>query len=180
MNIFFLSDEPNEAAKMACDRHSIKMILESAQMLSTGLRQHGYDESKHEDLDPRFEKWVYGITHAKHPSTIWAGKTRANFEWLVEHALALCREYTARYGKFHKSEEILYCCADLKHWIPAGSLTVPPKCMGLEYKVGGSNWKDVVASYRKYYRYGKGYMNKGKGPQWNKIPTRRPSWFKSA
>jgi len=44
MNIFFLSEEPNEAAKMACDRHSIKMILESAQMLSTGLRQHGYDE----------------------------------------------------------------------------------------------------------------------------------------
>ena len=75
MNIFFLSDEPNEAAKMACDRHSIKMILESAQMLSTVLRQHGYDESKHEDLDPRFEKWIYGITHAKHPSTIWSGKT---------------------------------------------------------------------------------------------------------
>ena len=49
------------------------------------------------------------------------GKTRANFEWLVEHALALCREYTARYGKFHKSEEILYRCADLRDWIPAGS-----------------------------------------------------------
>jgi len=177
MNIFFLSEEPNEAAKMACDRHSIKMILESAQMLSSVLRQHGYDEKTHEDLDSRFEKWIYGITHAKHPSTIWSGKTRANFDWLLEHALALCREYTARYGKFHKSEEILYRCGDLRDFIPEGSLTVPPKCMGLEYKVGTSNWADVVSSYRKYYRLGKNYMNKGNGPQWKKIPSRKPSWF---
>lgn len=167
MNIFFLSEEPNEAAKMACDRHSIKMILESAQMLSTVLRQHGYDG----------DTYIYGQTHVKHPSTIWAGKTRANFDWLLEHALALCREYTARYGKFHKSEEILYRCGDLRDFIPEGSLTVPPKCMGLEYKVGDSNWKDVVASYRKYYQLGKNYMNKGNGPQWKKIPSRKPSWF---
>ena len=135
MNIFFLSADPEEAAQMSCDRHSIKMILESAQMLSTVLRQHGYDEKTHEDLDPRFEKWIYGITHAKHPSTIWAGKSLANFDWLLSHSLALCREYTHRYGKFHKSEEILYRCAELRErYIPAGSLTIPPKCMGLEYK----------------------------------------------
>ena len=168
MNIFFLSADPEEAAQMSCDRHSIKMILESAQMLSTVLRQHGYDG----------ETYIYGMTHVKHPSTIWAGKTLANFEWLLSHSLALCREYTHRYGKFHKSEEILLRCGELREqYIPAGSLTVPPKCMGLEYKVGGSNWSDVVASYRKYYRYGKGYMNKGKGPQWNKVPSRKPMWF---
>ncbi len=178
MNIFFLSADPEEAAQMSCDRHSIKMILESAQMLSTVLRQHGYDEKTHEDLDPRFEKWIYGITHAKHPSTIWAGKSLANFDWLLSHSLALCREYTHRYGKFHKSEEILYRCAELRErYIPAGSLTIPPKCMGLEYRIGGSNWNDVVASYRNYYRHGKGYMNKGKGPQWNKVPSRKPKWF---
>ena len=61
--------------------------------------------------------------------------------------------------------------------VPAGSLTVPPKCMGLEYKIGESNWDDVVASYRNYYRKGKSYMNKGKGPQWNKIPSRKPQWY---
>ena len=100
------------------------------------------------------------------------------FDWVLTHALALCREYTHRYGKFHKSEEILYRCADLRdEYIPAGSLTVPPKCMGLEYKIGESNWDDVVASYRNYYRKGKGYMNKGRGPQWKKIPSRRPQWF---
>ena len=180
MNIFFLSADPEEAAEMSCDRHSIKMILESAQMLSTSLRLHGYDEQTHEDLDSRFEKWIYGITHVNHPSTIWTSLNLSNFDWVLAHALALCREYTARYGKFHKSEEILLRCGALRErHIPAGSLTVPPKCMGLEYKIGDSTWDDVVASYRNYYQKGKTYMNKGKGPQWNKIPARQPSWFLS-
>ena len=168
MNIFFLSADPEEAAEMSCDRHSIKMILESAQMLSTSLRQHGYDG----------EEYIYGSTHLNHPSTIWTAKNLSNFDWVLTHALALCREYTHRYGKFHKSEEILLRCGELRErYIPAGSLTVPPKCMGLEYKIGESTWDDVVASYRNYYQKGKTYMNKGKGPQWNKIPTRQPSWF---
>jgi len=61
MNIFFLSTDPAEAAEMSCDRHSIKMILESAQMLSTALRLHGYDG----------DEYIYGKTHISHPSTIW-------------------------------------------------------------------------------------------------------------
>lgn len=63
MNIFFLHSCPLDSAKDSCDRHSIKMILESAQMLSTVLRQHGYEGDD-----------IYGMTHVKHPSTIWAGK----------------------------------------------------------------------------------------------------------
>ena len=77
-----------------------------------------------------------------------------------------------------KVRKSCYRCAELRErYIPAGSLTIPPKCMGLEYRIGGSNWNDVVASYRNYYRHGKGYMNKGKGPQWNKVPSRKPKWF---
>ena len=40
---------------------------------------------------PDLKSGFMDITHAKHPSTIWAGKTRANFDWLLEHALALCQ-----------------------------------------------------------------------------------------
>mgnify|MGYP003627870862 FL=1 len=168
MNIFFLSADPIEAAEMSCDRHSIKMILESAQMLSTSLRLHGYDG----------EEYIYGSTHVNHPSTIWTGKTLANFNWVLTHAFGLCKEYTQRYGKIHKSEAILELCASLsQRYIPIGSLTVPPKCMGDKYKIGQTTWEDVVSSYRNYYRNGKGYMNKGNGPQWNKIPSRKPKWF---
>jgi len=170
LNIFFLHSEPKAAAKDACDRHSIKMILESAQMLSTVLRQHGYEGDD-----------IYGMTHVKHPSTIWASMNRDNFNWLLSHAFALCEEYQYRYGKVHKSKAILERCDDLcDFYIPKGLLTVPPKCMGDEFKVGGEDWESVVASYRKYYREGKTYMNRGNGPQWRKKPERCPSWFSSS
>lgn len=33
MNVFFLADTPDEAALYHCDKHVIKMVLESAQLL---------------------------------------------------------------------------------------------------------------------------------------------------
>ena len=38
MNIFYVDKDPKTAAKMMCDKHIIKMILESAQMLCTAKR----------------------------------------------------------------------------------------------------------------------------------------------
>ena len=38
MNIFYLDKRPDDAAKMHCDKHCVKMILEYAQMLSTAHR----------------------------------------------------------------------------------------------------------------------------------------------
>ena len=38
MNIFALDKDPVVAAQMSCDKHIVKMILESAQMLCTAKR----------------------------------------------------------------------------------------------------------------------------------------------
>ena len=38
MNIFVLDEDPQVAAQMMCDKHVVKMIVESAQMLSTAHR----------------------------------------------------------------------------------------------------------------------------------------------
>ena len=38
MNIFYLDRDPKIAAQLACDKHVVKMILESAQMLCTAHR----------------------------------------------------------------------------------------------------------------------------------------------
>ena len=35
MNIFILDEDPRKAAQMVCDKHVNKMIIESAQMMST-------------------------------------------------------------------------------------------------------------------------------------------------
>lgn len=89
MNIFVLDNDPVLAAQMQCDKHVVKMCLESAQMLST------------------VAGGPYKPTHAKHPCTVWAGKTLGNFRWLKIHGLALCDEYEYRYGKQHKCRDII-------------------------------------------------------------------------
>ena len=38
MNIFILHEYPVEAAQLQCDKHVVKMIVESAQMLCTAHR----------------------------------------------------------------------------------------------------------------------------------------------
>ncbi|HAW80963.1 MAG TPA: hypothetical protein DCX27_15355, partial [Balneola sp.] len=92
MNIFVLDKNPNEAARQACDKHVVKMILESAQMLC----------SVHPEGTAPYKRSFYN-----HPCTKWVRETDKNYDWLVDHALALCSEYTKRYGKTHKSEEII-------------------------------------------------------------------------
>ena len=64
MNIFYLSRDPHEAARLQCDRHVVKMILETAQMLCTAHR--------YLDGDERADKLgMYKTAHLNHPSTKW-------------------------------------------------------------------------------------------------------------
>ena len=39
MNIFCLDEDPIKAVQMMCDKHIVKMILESAQLMSTAHRE---------------------------------------------------------------------------------------------------------------------------------------------
>ena len=68
MNIFFLSKDPVEAARVQCDQHVVKMILETAQMLSTVAHQHKY----------LGVTGIYKPTHANHPMTKWVNTHKNN------------------------------------------------------------------------------------------------------
>ena len=165
MNIFVLDENPWNAAQMVCNRHSVKMPLETAQLLCTALAAHGV-------LDTPLRKFVaYKPTHRNHPCTIWASESRENFNWLVNHGIALCWEYNRRYGREHKCLKVIEDCARLELMIPEGKMTPHPLCMKDEYKIGD----DVVESYRNYYIEGKTYMNKGAGPNWPTNST--PKWW---
>lgn len=96
MNIFCTSDCPIESAKFLDDKRCQKMVLESAQLLSTALRVNAY---KGDD--------VYKIAHLNHPSSRWCRATQGNYKWLLEHFRALCDEYTRRTGKTHASSKLL-------------------------------------------------------------------------
>lgn len=133
MNIFVLDENPEIAATMMCDKHIVKMILETAQMMCTVVASYGHATP-------------YRPTHARHPCTIWAGESRANWNWLVDHGMALCEEYTKRYGKVHKSQEIIEWCAMTHIELPELPQTPFAQAMPPQYKNDC-----VVTAYRAYY-----------------------------
>ena len=102
MNIFVLDENPITAAQMHCDKHVPKMCVEAAQMMASALRGHGATDEQM-PLTKSGTPYKGGYHH--HPCTVWVGKSWANFEWLANHALALCIEYTARFGKIHACEQ---------------------------------------------------------------------------
>ena len=89
MNIFYLDKDPVVAAQMMCDKHVVKMILESAQMLSTAHRVLDGDTYAN-------KVGLYKMAHKNHPSTIWARSSIENYDWLSGHMQALMKEYTYR------------------------------------------------------------------------------------
>lgn len=99
MNIFILDECPIWAAIYQCDKHVCKMIVESAQMLSTAhrvLRNIGNQTSV-----------FYKSTHANHPCNVWTRSCKSNYDWHYRHFVALCDEFSVRYGKQHRTDALL-------------------------------------------------------------------------
>lgn len=136
MNIFVLDEQIELAAAYHCDKHVVKQVLESTQMLSTAVQVCGGSSLPE----------LYRPTHANHPCSIWARLSRSNFLWLYEFTIALANEYTFRYGKVHKSLAVANICHHHQAVIPSGDRTPFALAMPNEYK---SN--DAVKSYRRYY-----------------------------
>ena len=133
MNIFILDYDVKKCAEYHVDKHVVKMILETAQLLC-GVHWVSGGNSP------------YKLSHKNHPCAIWARESLTNYLYLCELGLELSREYTYRYGKKHKSQEIIEWCIDNKPNIVDKGFTEPAKAMPDEYKV-----KSVVESYRNYY-----------------------------
>ena len=154
MNIFILDNCPIKAAQYHCDKHTIKMILEHTQMLSTAIRVHSNDTVE----------GVYKMAHLNHPCSKWTRQTRNNFNWLCEMTEELFQEYTRRYGKQHKSYHIFQTCRNHANIIPEGELTPHAQAMPPEYKDA-----DPVKAYRTYYIKDKKEFSKwkmGNTPDW--------------
>lgn len=139
MNIFFLSWSPFYAAVLQCDKHVVKMTIETAQLLSSALHILGCDS-------------IYRPTHLHHPTTKWVADSPDNFMWAVEHGLTLGEEYIRRYGRLHKSVDVIRQAGDkVRGW--SCYATPPPKCMPdhIRDAYPGDDWDSVVRAYRAYY-----------------------------
>jgi hypothetical protein len=138
MNIFCVDACPVKSAKSLGNKHVLKMIVESAQLLSTAIRV--VDPNKTYD-------GLYKRTHHNHPCSIWLRKSKQNFQWLHRHGVALLDEYLYRYYKYHKSSTVISLAGTYADLFPDIGLTKFALAMPNEYKVS-----DPVESYRNYYR----------------------------
>lgn len=161
MNIFYLDKNPSKCAEYHCDKHVVKMILETAQLL---CGTHHVTPKYPPSTDQVNAQVPYKLSHKNHPCAIWTRDSLSNYLYLCDLGLELCKEYTYRYGKRHKSQEVIEWCLSNKPNITDKGFTLPPKAMPDEYKV-----VDVVESYRNYYNGAKKDFAKWKNrdiPEW--------------
>ncbi len=182
MNIFALHRNPLIAAKMMCDKHVVKMILESAQILSSVKRF--IDGTRHEfaknkfiwKLDNSFEdETIYRAGWLKHPSTLWAMKSRKNYVWLWHHFKFLNDEFKRRFQKpDHKSFALLgeILKTPPKNLPIIRKNVLPTPAMPEECLIYKNNEINVVASYRNYYVQKKRHL-----ATW-KTPSYIPKWYR--
>ena len=165
MNVFVLSECPVESAKMMCDKHIPKMVVESAQMLSTAHRMlDGTPERRRSKSGKTMQQYYtfgdnrddmyYLAVHKYHPCTTWTMASEANYQWHYKHFRALADEYTFRRGKVHATfKKLDKLLSQTPKNIPDVGLTEFAQAMNHypQCKVPG----DAVAAYRNYYHEAK-------------------------
>ena len=176
MNIFFLDACPKAAAQAHADTHVRKMIVETAQILSTAHRVLDGEEKIVRDAAGRRRKTYifadekkngdyYKSTHVNHPSCVWARKSAENYLWLYDLFTCLLEEYEFRFGRIHATSGLRQQLELLPNNIESGVFSCPPATMADEYQVEGN----AVESYRNYYRLAKADLlryTKRKPPNW--------------
>lgn len=155
MNIFFLDWNPTLCAQYHTDKHVVKMIVETAQLLSTA----------HHVSNSEVAPFVYRKTHTNHPSAVWVRQNSTNYTWTFALLKALLQEYTYRYGKEHSTAKLVHYLSFLPKDMPITRLVSrPPQAMPDEYKAD-----DCITAYRNYYKNGKSHLHtwtKREKPKW--------------
>ena len=152
MNIFVLDKDPVKAAKYHCDKHC-KMLCESMQMLSTCIRHLGIDDDK-----------LYKKFNPNHTCNVWLRESRENVQWLFQMARALGEENVKRYGKKHKSTDLINYSERYFYLFPDKPMTNFKLAMFEQFRTN-----DPVHSYRLFYSGAKFRFAKWK--------TQIPDWW---
>ena len=162
MNIFVLHSDPTKAARMHCDTHCSKMILESAQMLSTAAH---FASGKLKIVEKANGKkgyhisgtlsGIYGVDvrHVFHPCTLWTLSSRSCAEWLLELAEELHTEKLFRTNRGHKSIDVVRKCRKHILRLEDAGLIKHALAMPDRHKCAS-----VVTSYRSTYIHEKAHL----------------------
>ena len=160
MNIFFLHKKQARCARWHCDKHVVKMILETTQLLYTAHWMLCIEAGKLPDFstaptmkgNPRMRGYL-PIRNHTHPCAVWARAAAVHYRWLVVLGMALSNEFRHRFkGGAHSCEEHLrWLYFHEPKNIRSGKWIDPPLAMAEQYKCSRS----PIISYRNYYRKGK-------------------------
>jgi len=167
MNLFLLNKNIQECVKNLCDKHVVKMILETAQILYCAWHVRSPLPAYDHMLQP------YKKTHVNHPISVWVRHCEEHYQWTCMYGLLLCYEYTYRYKKIHKTqihlERLLNWGFPPKHlpepvvkkqskeWVYA-TTGIPitfqyfPLCMDESSYIRTEYGYDAVESYKHYYQ----------------------------
>ena len=184
MNLFFLSHRLEVSPTLLCDKHIVKMILETAQLLWCAWH------CQYPNLDqyPHPIK-VYRKTHTNHPTSIWVRACEAHYQYAIYYGMLACLEYTKRYHKVHacqkhfeylnhlgfpgndsnesQKEKTILATKDIPH-----GLQYIPLCMPHEHIVYDEQKQPLgIASYQKYY------ISKQHAFKMTWTKTKTPSFF---
>lgn len=170
MNIFALHNNPRKASRWHVDKHVVKMILETAQLLYTAhwvlfypeLKKHksaiGLSRAQKKLDIPEYMKTAplcetsgeatYRPCHVNHPCAKWTRHGLGNYKWLAELGKELVREFRFRFKKEHSCEKHIKW---LYEHYPPTIKDIPRKTFAIamdnEYKISTNS----IVCYRHYY-----------------------------
>ena len=176
MNIFVTDPCPIQSARNLPDKHIVKMPLETCQMLAIIYSDWYYGVGKLYKKDGTPYATKRGAFR-NHPCTHWAAEDKYNLAWLIEHGLALCFEYTARYNKVHTCQDVIYQAEHIYH-----------KCFGGDTTDAATYVRDFTRAMPEHIKYDttintieayQRYLNTKPWLATNylRIPSRKPSFI---
>ncbi len=175
MNIFCTNDDPIVSAQELCDQHCrSKMQIESAIML-----QHCFDNKILLDA-PKTKSGKHrkaGKGYFNHPCSVWVRESKANFMWLVEHALEMFRERDFRWPRSneHFTKHFIEWCKDNAHkTLYCKKTELTPFAVAINPESKCRLMKDfdklpTLEKYRNYIRFDKDFAT------WT--TRQRPFWY---
>jgi hypothetical protein len=155
MNIFAVSSNTKVCAQALDDKRLIKMVLETAQLLSNAMHKHG-------QVGP------YKLTHTNHPCSIFVAASAGNWLWTLDLFSELANEYYYRFRKTHK------CLENLELFMH--HINNVPNVAGREPFVNCTTFKEVTDTEEAYRLYlAQKWDNDTVQPKWTK--RQQPGWY---
>lgn len=156
MNIFYIDKNPTVAAMAMSNKHIVKMLLETAQILCTAHRvldgrPYTHISAKGRKIKrydhPLYHNRLYHSAYANHPCNVWVRQSVNNYNWTYEHFASLCSEYRKRFNRVHKADDqLLVRLSFAPINIPDVPMTQPAQAMPIKY-----HSDDPIVAYRTYY-----------------------------